>query len=565
VGGLSLLSQSGNVGLQFFTEIAEWDAGLSVYVGVGNETDIAFHEYLEYLEHHEPTKAIAVYVEGFREGRAFIEAAKRVSRVKPVVLLKGGRTDVGVVAARSHTGAIAGSYPVLRAALRQGGVSEVERSDELVAVTRALAHQPPVPLGKGIVIVSDGGGHGTLAADALQTLGVPLAFLSGATTDRLRTLLKRGLVQNPIDMAGAPDRDPMLFAKVVDVVTEDPMTGGVFVVGLFGGYAIRFAESLAPAEVDAASGMIEGARRAQVPLVVHTLYASAHTAPIRALGRHDVQVVRSVEVGGRCFRALHARGAFLEGEPVPPAPLSGSRGAQAAISNARAEGRYLLLETEVRKMLEREDVPLVRADLCRTAEEVVQRAGTIKGTVALKIVSGTISHKSESGGVALDVRDAEEARSVFERMIESVSHYAATHGIVPGIRGVLVSPMLPPPIAEVLVGVKRDAQYGPVLSVGAGGVHVEVHKDISLRGLPVGRTEVLEMLSEIRLSKILDGFRGQPSADREALADLALGLAAAALSQPDIDELEANPVFVYHDHAVVVDCRAFLTHVAAGR
>lgn len=559
VGGLSLLSQSGNVALEFFTEMARWDAGLAIYVGVGNETDIAFHEYLDFLEHHEPTKAIAVYVEGFREGRAFIEAARRVSRVKPIVLLKGGRTDVGVAAARSHTGAIAGSYPVLRATLRQGGVSEVHRSDELVPVTRALAYQPPVPVGKGVVVVSDGGGHGTLAADALQTLGAPLATLTPATVDELRSLLGgSGRLDNPIDLAGAADRDPTIFARVVDLVMRDANTGGVFVVGLFGGYAIRFAESLAAAELEAAHGMIASARRANVPLVVHTLYAPSRTEPLRALGQAHVQVVRSVEIGSRCFRALHARGLLLAERPVPRATPTFQRMHTDAIVRARSEGRLTLLEPEVRTILEQEGVPLIPATFCRTTEQLLRCVAEHEPPFAIKVVSANISHKSQAGGVALDIEGADDARAAFEQMIESVSRYAASHGIVPGIRGVLIMPMLPRPVAEVLVGVKHDPHFGAVLSVGSGGVYVEVHQDIALRALPVGRAEVLEMLAEIRLSRILRGYRGQAAADREALADTILRIAATALSHPDIEELEANPVFAYSDRAVAVDCRAFL-------
>jgi acetyltransferase len=464
-----------------------------------------------------------------------------------------------VAAARSHTGAIAGSYPVLRAALRQGGVSEVHRSDELYPVASTLAYQPPVQVGKGVVIVSDGGGHGTLAADALQTLGVPLTTLTDDTGDRLRSLLRApGALCNPIDLAGAADRDPEIFARVVELVTRDPGAGGVFVVGLFGGYAVRFAESLVAGELEAARGMIESTGRANLPLVVHTLYASHRTEPLLALGRAHVQVVRSVEIGSRCFRALHARGLLLAEQPVPRTTPTFQRTNAEAIERARGEGRVTLLEPEVRSILEQENVPLVPATFCRTSDELVRCISSHTPPFAIKVVSANISHKSEAGGVALDVHGADDARVAFERMIESVSHHAATRGIVPGIRGVLIMPMLPEPVAELLVGVKHDPHFGAVLTVGAGGVYVEVHEDIALRGLPVGRQEVLQMLAEIRLSKILNGYRGQPAADRDVLADLILGIAAAALSHPDIEELEANPVFAYADRAVVIDCRAFL-------
>ncbi len=561
-GDLALLSQSGNVALGFFTEAMTWDAGISVYVGVGNESDILFHEYLDYLGGHDPTRAIAIYVEGFQDGRAFIDVAKRVSRQKPIVLLKGGRTDRGVATARSHTGAVAGSYPVLRAALRRSGVSEVLRSDELFSVTRALADQPPVPVPKAVAVIADGGGHGTLAADALQTLNVPLATFTRETTDRLKTLLDvKGAVHNPLDMAGATDRDPAVFERVFEIVAADSETGGIFLVGLFGGYAIRFHENLAAPELAAAQGIARIMQERALPLVVHSVFAGQRPEPLRALSRANVPIVRSVEVGSRCFRALHARGLFLAEEPVPPVVIATQRTEPEGVLAARRENRLTLLETEVRELLAREGVPLTPASLCRTADEVAQFIAGSKGSVALKVVSAGVPHKSQAGGVALNVTTPDEGRAVFERVIESVSHYALQLGVAPNIRGVLVSPMLTPPVAEVLVGVHEDTQFGPMLTVGTGGVHVEVHRDVALRHLPVGRDEVMEMLSELRLAKLLGGYRGQPPADREALAEMILGVTAAALSHRDIEELEVNPVFAYPDRAVAVDCRAFLRSV----
>jgi len=300
-----------------------------------------------------------------------------------------------------------------------------------------------------------------------------------------------------------------------------------------------------------------------LPLLVHSLYATVQPEPLRELGRHDVQVVRSVEVGSRCMRALHARGLFLAQRPVPPQLLATQRTKPAGVTAAQREGRNTLLETEVRELLEREGVPLVPAVLCTSAEEVAAAMVGVDGPVVLKVVSSAVSHKSEAGGVVLGVTGAAAAAEAFQKSVASVSRYALARGMAPGIRGVLVPPMLGTPVAELLVGVRHDEHYGPVLSVGAGGVHVEVHKDITLRGLPVGREEVLEMLQEIRLAKVLSGFRGEPAADREALAETILGITAAALSHDDIDELEANPLFAYPDRAVVVDCRSYLRTLEA--
>lgn len=557
-GTLGLLSQSGNVALDLLTDMQARRAGVSLYVGVGNEGDIAFHEYLDYMAQHDGTSAILMYVEGFHDGRAFIEAARRISLTKPIVLLKGGRSSRGVAAAQSHTGAMAGSYPVLRAALRQGGVSEVERSDELLPVAIALASQPPMPAGTDVVVISDGGGHGTLAADALGGLGVPLAQLSPETKDALRDVLgPTASVENPVDLAGAADRDLSVFTRALEIVVKDAGAGGVFLVGLFGGYSIRFSDELADQELRAAEEMIGIMRRSEKPLVVHSLYAIHDPPALERIEAAGAPVVKSLEVGSRCVRALHARGLYLRQESVPRVRPRRQR-TPPVIPAARRERRVVLMETETRELLAPYRVPLVAATLCRTADEVAGAVERAETAVALKIVSPAISHKTDAGGVVLNVTDPTEGRYASKAMLEAAAAYAVDRGSMPDIRGILVTPMQPTPVAEMLVGVRRDEHFGPVLTVGAGGVMVEVHHDISLRGLPVGRDEVLEMFDEIRLARVLNGFRGRPPADRGALADLVLGVAACALQHGEIDEIEANPVFAYADRAVVVDARAIL-------
>ncbi|MEE8148759.1 MAG: hypothetical protein V3T24_14225, partial [Longimicrobiales bacterium] len=318
-GSIALLAQSGNVALDIMTTASARGIGLSLYVGVGNETDVAFHEYLDYLESDPNTDTIMMYVEGLRDGRRFIELARRVSQTKPIVLLKGGRSVGGVAAARSHTGAIAGSYPVLRAALRQYGVSEVLRADELLSVGQVLSSQPPVPAGSEVLVLSDGGGHAALATDALTELGVPLAVLSDETQRQLRKRLGRAAsVTNPIDIAGAADQDPRVFARALEVLVRDPAVGAVFVVGLFGGYSIRFTEAIGEAECEAADAMADLMAQTGKALVVHSLYANRRTDALKRLAGKGVPVVNSLEVGARCMRTAHARGLSLHERPVPP-------------------------------------------------------------------------------------------------------------------------------------------------------------------------------------------------------------------------------------------------------
>lgn len=598
-GGLALLTQSGNLALSLLMQAArDFDAGISICVGIGNETDVALHEYLDELERDDVTRAIVIHAEGVRDGRAFFETARRVARSKPIVLLKGGRSDAGRAAARSHTGALAGHYATFRAALRQAGVIEVRRSDELMAVGTTLATQPPVRDGDAVAILTDGGGEATLASDALTEADVPLAEPADVTRDRLRRRLgSAASVGNPVDVAGAADRGPAVFAACVRDLLADDAAGGLLLTGLFGGYALRFSSALAGEEAEAASAIAEAAADAGKPVVVASIYADADTEPIRRLRSAGVPVVRSLDIACRAMRALWERpahdirsgtsaedraigpsvaeagggGAAFAASGGSPPSAAGARSSTAShrpapehIALGRHEGRTMLLEPEARALLAAYAMPLVPATFCATAAEVREAAGRLGGPVAVKAVATGVAHKLDAGGVALDLADAAAAVVAFERMREMVPARAAAAGTPAEVRGVLVAPMLPSPVAEVLVGVRRDPSFGPALTVGAGGSAVEAFDDVALRVLPVSRREADAALDELRLAPVLRGDRTGEPADRAALLDAIAAVATCAIANPEIREIEANPVFAYADRAVAVDVRAFLADAADG-
>ncbi|MGD8322146.1 MAG: CoA-binding protein, partial [Gemmatimonadota bacterium] len=420
-GSLSLLVQSGNMALALMNEVtARSHEGIAVCVGVGNELDLRFHEYLDFLGRHAATRAIVCYVEGFRDARAFLQVAARVSRVKPVLVLKGGRSAPGRAAARSHTGAVAGEYERLRAGLRQADVVEVRRTDDLLHLAETLATQPAAAVGTGIAILSDGGGQGTLAADALADMDVPLARLSDATRETLRTVLGRAAaVTNPVDLAGAADADPVVFARAVEALATDPAVGGVLLVGLFGGYGIRFATELTEAEDAAAAAMAASMALRGKPLVVHSMYASHRSAPLVTLGEAHVPVVESLDVACRCIGEVWIRGHVLAtpgwkpgGDPEAVAPGAGTRlrtlEADTGLARARREGRDTLTEPEARALLRDVGVPFPPAALCTTPDEAAAAVEGMRTAVAMKVVSPKIPHKTEAGGVALGIDSRDE-------------------------------------------------------------------------------------------------------------------------------------------------------------
>jgi acyl-CoA synthetase (NDP forming) len=278
-----------------------------------------------------------------------------------------------------------------------------------------------------------------------------------------------------------------------------------------------------------------------------------------------IMVVDSLEVAVRAIASASLCGQVL-GDPSS-AELIASRTPRGrdsqspeppVIATARTEGRTVLTEPEARKIAAAAGVPVVAATWCRTQEEAARVAVEIGGPVAVRVVSATISHKTEAGGVALDVIGGLAASEAYTGIVAAVQAYAASHGLEPDVRGALVSSMLEPPIAELLIGVRRDPEFGPVVVIGPGGVAVELYGDPAIRVLPVTASEVATMFSDPSVAPILGGYRGRPPADRQALVDLTLSLATCFETHPGISEIEVNPVFAYSDSAVAVDIRAFL-------
>lgn len=593
-GRLALLVQSGNALLDLMHEAAAGPGeGFAVAVGVGNEAEVGFHEYLDVLGRDPGVGAILIHAESFRDGGAFLEVARRVARTTPIVALKGGRTAAGERAARSHTGAVATDRLVVRSAFRQAGIIEVTRADDLLPVGRALERQPAAAADAGLAILTDGGGHGTLAADTLEELGVPLADPAPATRDRLRQILgPNAALDNPVDLAGAGDRDPGVFSRAAEALLDDPGVAGILVVSLFGGYHLRFARELEEAEVRAAEGLVRAARAGGRPLVLHSIYAEAGSAPLDVLREGGIPVFRSVERACRAAAALRERGRFLahpdgkagsgdlpgrsntgparsEAAPLrsdaaPPRsdaapPRSGDAAPGRILDEARRRGRTLLLETEARELLASHGVPFVPARLCRSDAEVRAAVRDLGAPVAVKAVSGTVTHKTDTDGVALGVGSAREAVRAARRIRASVEAWAEERGLDPAWEGVLVSPMLPGPEVELLVGARRDPTFGPVLTLGAGGTAVEVHRDVAVRVLPLGPGDVDEMVDQLRIAPLVrGGFRGRPGVDRKALDALLLGVAGCLLEHPEVEEVELNPVFAGPDGVTAVDARAFL-------
>jgi acetyltransferase len=529
-------------------------------VGVGNEADIRFHEYLEFFQKDPDTRAILMYVEGMRDGRKFLQQAYKTTETKPVILLKSGRSSTGKKSAGSHTGALAGMSEVARGAFERAGIIVIENSDELFPAAETLSSLPPIKNNR-IAILADGGGHATIAADTLTDLGVQIPELEEKTKAKLRAILPGGAsVRNPIDVAGGTDDNPAVFADCASIILADPNVGGLLIVGLFGGYGIRFAESLALMEEDAAHRMGKMVASRKKAIVVHSLYNSEKPHSLDLLRYYGVPVYGSLDVACKCIGVLAQYGRYLKSYHAvsnfvfdwgAKAKLEG----RTIIDAVYQQGRTALREAEAKQLLRLHGAAVTDDALATTAEVAADAAARMGGKVVLKIASPDILHKSDAKGVQLNLSGREPIKKAFRNIVKNAKAYQADARI----DGVLVSPMVGNGI-EVIIGTKIDDQFGPVIMYGLGGVLVEILKDVSFRVLPITRRSAQRMIAETKSHPILDGVRGQQPYDKKALTNLLLVCSEIIESYPQIQEMDLNPVIVHHQGLSIVDARIILKH-----
>ncbi len=555
-GDVGIVSQSGNMLLSLALE-AQYNGqvGFSTYVGPGNQSDIGFDDYLRYLGEDEHTRVATLYVEGFRDGRKFLEVARDVTAMKPVVVYKSGSTEAGQKAASSHTGALAGSYAMTVDLLRQAGVSVVQHSDEILPVAEGLGLLQKAR-GKRVAVISDGGGQATIASDRLAEAELELAELSEETRQKLRDVLfPQASTVNPVDVAGSTDANPSLLATCMEIVAADDNVDSVFLVGMFGGYSIRFAESLLGDEMRGAEAMVDLSKATDKPLVIYSLYTPIKPPALRRLHEAGLPIYASIEQAVRVLAALGERGEYLalsrqhprESAIAPKPELSDM------FQRARAEGRDLF-EYEAKRLLREHGIDVPQELVVRSDAELGEAAATFGDTpLAMKVVSKDILHKSDAGGVKLNLVGEAALRRAREEILAACRAYDARAEI----EGVLVTPMARKG-TEVIVGVIRDPIFGPVLMFGLGGIFVEILEDVAFRAIPLSRHDARSMVEQIKARRILEGARGEPAVDKEALVELLLTVSRIADAYPELSELDLNPVIVNADGYAVVDARVIV-------
>jgi acetyltransferase len=499
-----------------------------------------------------------MYVEGMRNGREFLQQARKTTLEKPVILLKSGRSATGKRSAGSHTGALAGISEVAKGAFERAGIIVIENSDELFPAAETLSSLPPIKNNK-VAILADGGGHATIAADLLTDLGVELPRLSEKTQSRLQKILPAAAsVPNPVDVAGGTDADPSVFADCAEIILKDPHVGGLLIVGLFGGYGIRFAESLALMEEDAAHRMGKLIKIRNKPIVLHSLYNFEKPHALDLLRYYSIPVYDSLDISAKCMAVLAEYGSYLAGyhgkttfemDWETKALPEGAK----IIKTAMQEGRHSLLEHEAKILFEIHGAAVPRDSVVQSEDEAVQCALDLGTDVAMKIVSPDILHKSDAGGVRIKLGSEKEIRAAYRQIMKNCRQYDPKADI----RGILVSPMADEGV-EVIIGTKIDDQFGPVIMYGLGGIMVEILKDVAFRVLPITPTDARKMIEETKSYRILDGARGTPPLDKKAVRKLLTLCSDIVESYPQIEEMDLNPVIVHQKGVSIVDARIIL-------
>lgn len=550
-GNVALASQSGALGLALLDYSKDMNIGLSTFVSVGNKADVSSNDLIEYWEQDPDTDVILLYIESFGNPRRFARLAKRIAAKKPIVAVKSGRSTAGSRAAKSHTGALATLDVASDALFRQAGVIRVSTLEELFDVANLLAHQP-VPGGRRVAILTNAGGPGILAADACEANGLEVVALSDETRGKLAAFLPREAgLSNPVDMIASAG--PEHYERALRILVEDESIDSVIVI---------FIPPLVTQAVDVASAIRNVAPDARHKTLLACFMSTKGAPPELTTG--DV-ALPSFIFPESAAQALARVSDYAEWRKrpvgvVPQFDVDRERAREivgAALNGAGDDGAWLSPD-RCCELLECYGIRSAQAVVAATAGEAVAAAEKMGYPVAVKLVSRTITHKSDVGGVVLDVTSADGVSEAFG----SIHAKLAALGQESEMDGVVVQQMLDG-VAEAIIGVTLDRTFGPLLMFGLGGTFVELMKDVAFRIQPITDVDAREMVRSIKGFPLLQGWRGAPPGDVQALEEVLLRVSCLVEDVPEIAEMDLNPVKVLPPGAgcVTVDARALLKAV----
>lgn len=541
VGRVGFMSQSGALGLAVMQYAASRGIGLSSFISVGNKADISGNDLLNYWETDPRTDVIVLYLESVGNPRKFVRIARRVGKQKPIVVVKSGRSTAGARATSSHTGALlAASDVTVDALFRQAGVIRTDTLEELFDVV-ALLSQQPLPVGRGVGIVTNAGGPAILSADACEAAELVVPVLAAETQDRLKDFLPPiASLSNPVDMTASATAEH--YQRAIAAVANDPNVHAVIVL---------FIEPLMTGVREVAHAIRQATQSFGGTKPVLSVLMTSDDSPPAAHTNAELRLT-SYRFPESAARALGhaARYAVWRSRPLPvPAAPVGIRRDQAfaLVASGMGEGGWLD-PTQAAELFACYGLPLVEQRVVSSPGGAAEAAREIGGAVALKGIAPGILHKTEAGLVRLNLQGTDAVRRAAEAMVADL---APAGKPAPEF---LVQRMVPPGV-EMIVGLVHDPQFGPVLACGAGGVLVELLRDMAIRLTPVSRDEAREMIRSLKTYPLLQGYRGSPACDVAALEDVLLRVSALAEDLPQVAELDLNPVVVSAQGAQILDCR----------
>ncbi|TXI75602.1 MAG: GNAT family N-acetyltransferase [Dokdonella sp.] len=553
VGHLAMVSQSGAI----CSAVLDWATsnriGFSSVISLGGTADVDFGEILDYLIYDNLTHYILLYVEGIRDARRFMSGLRSAARIKPIVLLKAGRHAGGLAAAETHSGMAAGSDIVFEAAVRRAGVVRVKNIGQLFYAAKALASKFR-PQGKRLAIVTNGGGPGAMAADRAGDLDIPLADLSPATMQALNAALPQTWSQrNPVDIEG--DATPKRYHDAILAVAEDTGVDGVLVM-------LSPQAMTQPMEV--AKAVVEVDLLTEKPILTCWMGEDQVYQARALLEDSGIPSFRMPETAIELY--YHISTYYWNQKLLlqTPAPISKharpeTEGAKMLIEAVLHERRKLLSEMESKAILRAFRIPVAQTMVAHTPTEALLLAEQIGFPIAMKIDSPDILHKSEVGGVRLNIGNAPAARNAYHDIIETIRKRHPTARI----NGVSIEPYLARPNGrELMIGVSRDRVFGPIITFGAGGTEVEVFSDRAVALPPLNRFLARDLIASTRASKLLSDFRNMPSVNMEALEDALLHVSQMICELPWLQELDLNPLIVDEHGAIAADARILIDHAA---
>jgi acetyl coenzyme A synthetase (ADP forming)-like protein len=535
-GKIGFSSQSGALGLTLLERAQATGLGVTSFVSVGNKADVSSNDLLEWWEDDDETELVVLYLESFGNPHAFSRIAQRVARRKPILALKGGSTGAGGRAAGSHTAALAGSDVAADALFRQAGVIRAKTLDELIDVATLLSAQP-VPRGRRVALVTNAGGLGILAADACEATGLELPSPSGANRAALAEVMPpEGSVANPIDLLGGATAET--FAAALPLVLADPA---------FDAAIVLFVPTVGTNEEEVGAA-ISSAAATVADKPVLCVFVSAKGAPASLRSVAEVPAFTYPEAAARALGRAAERGEWLR-EPAGSVPELDCRReeVQAVVAEAAAAGGGWLDAAQTRRLLEAYGVPLVPERHVATAEAAVEAACELGYPVVLKTAAPG-AHKTEEGGVILDLGDDDAVRAAAERI-------GGPFLVQPFVRGG----------AELLAGVVQDPVFGPLVAFGPGGVLAELIGEAQFRLAPLTDHDAQELVRFGKAGRLVAGFRGAPPADESALVNLLLRLSLLAYDLPGVAELDLNPVLALPSGCLAVDARVRVAERAEPR